>query len=393
MLGGIPIGKAFGISLKLHWSWFIIFGLVTWALAGNYFPITYPNWTLSTKIIAGIITSLLFFSSVLAHELMHSIVAIREGIHIEAITLFILGGVSQMTEEPKTAKDEFRMAIAGPGTSLVLGGIFVLIFIGLGGKLTWSTFIGIDATIPNTSGFAAQFIGAIALWLGYINLALGVFNLIPGYPLDGGRVLRSLIWWSNGKIQGATRIAANIGRAIGFIFILVGIYYIFTGGWLNGIWLALIGWFLESAASGSYRQMVIQDMLKGHSASEIMSRDCQMVAADLTIERLVNENIMASGRRCFPVVAEGRVQGMITLRDIQKVPRQEWNYKLVRDAMTPLNKLKAIKPDEDLSTVMNTLSQNDINQLPVIKDDTVLGMVARENIINFINIRTQLNKQ
>jgi Zn-dependent protease/predicted transcriptional regulator len=393
MLGGVPIGKAFGISLRLHWSWFIIFVLVTWALAANYFPVTYPNWTLSTKIIAGIITSLLFFGSVLAHELMHSIVAIREGMHIDAITLFILGGVSQMTEEPKNAKDEFRMAIAGPGTSLIIGAILILIFITLGGKLTWATFIGVNATIPGTSGFAAQFFGAIALWLGYINLALGVFNLIPGYPLDGGRVLRSLIWWSSGKVQNATRIAATIGRVIGYLFILGGIYFIFTGLWFNGIWLALIGWFLESAASGSYRQMIIQDMLRGHSASEIMSTDCYIVAPDLTVEKLVNENIMVSGRRCFPVVSDGRVQGMITLRDIQKVPQQQWRYKLVRDAMTVIDKIKAIKPDEDLSTVMNTLSQNDVNQLPVIENNNIIGMVARENIINFINIRAQLNKR
>ena len=375
--GGIPIGKAFGIPLKLHWSWFIIFALVTWSLAASYFPTTYPNWNMTTKIVAGLLTSLLFFASVLVHELMHSIVALREGIHIEGITLFILGGVSQMTEEPKTAKDEFRMAIAGPGSSLVLGVIFWGIWFALRGSNTGSI----------------QFLAGISYWLGYINLALGIFNLIPGFPLDGGRVLRSLIWWRGGKLKNATKIASNIGRIIGFLFILGGIYLVFTGNWFNGIWFALIGWFLESAAVGSYRQLVIQDMLKGHSASEIMSTDCQMVQSDLTIERLVNENIMASGRRCFPVVSEGRVQGMITLRDIQSIPREQWNYKLVREAMTPLNKLKAIKPDEDLNTVLNTLSQNDINQLPVVEGNTVVGMVARDNIINFINVRAQLNKQ
>lgn len=391
-MNGIPIGKAFGISLKLHWSWFIIFILITLGLSGSYFPATYPHWTVFANVIAGVITSLLFFASVLAHELMHSIVAIKEGMRITGITLFILGGVSEMTEEPKTARDEFWMAIAGPGTSLVIGGILILIFISLGGTLTWSSLIGTSSTIPASKPFVAQFIGAIVLWLGYINLALGVFNLIPGYPLDGGRVLRSLIWWGSGKLQKATRIAATIGRVIGYLFILGGIYLIFTAVFINGIWLILIGWFLESAASGSYRQLVMNDMLKGHSAREIMSSDCFMISPALSIEHLVNDNIMTSGRRCFTIVSDGRVEGMITLRDIQKVPRQDWPNTPVRGAMTPLSQLKAVKPDEDLNTVMSIMSQSDLNQVPVIENGNVIGMITRENIINFLNVRAQLGR-
>ena len=393
MQGGIPIGKAFGIPLKLHWSWFIIFALITWALAVSYFPGTYPKWSLAMGVSAGIITSLLFFASVLIHELMHSLVAISEKIHIQGITLFILGGVSEMTEEPKTAGDEFRMAFAGPGSSLVLGGIFLGIFFGLGGTIPAGGSI-FNAIVPTTKSSSVQFIGAIAFWLGYINVALGVFNLIPGFPLDGGRVLRSIIWWRTGQIQNATKIAANIGRAIGYIFIAGGIFWLFYFGDLfNGIWLALIGWFLQSAASGSYRQMLIQDMLKGHSASEIMSRDCQTVAPDLTIDKLVNENIMASGRRCFPVTSGGRAEGMITLKDVQKIPREQWNSKTVRDAMTPMDKIKAVTPNEDLSNIMQTLAQNDINQVPVVDDNNVVGIVARDNLVNFINVRAQLNKR
>jgi Zn-dependent protease len=374
MRGGISIGKAFGIQLKLHYSWFIIFALVTWTLVGSYYPITYPNWTLSMKIAAGLITSLFFFGSVLFHELMHSIVAIHEGIPIQGITLFILGGVSEMTDEPKTAKDEFRMAIAGPGSSLVLGGIF------------WGIYSALGKPTENP----LQFISAIARWLGYINLALGVFNLIPGFPLDGGRVFRSILWWRTGKLHRATKIASNIGRVIGYLFILGGIYLIFTNNWLNGIWFALIGWFLESAAVGSYRQLILQDLLKGHVASEIMTRDCQTVSPDLTIERLVNEYVLATGRRCFPVSEGGRVEGLVTVSDVQRVPRDQWNVKPVRDAMTPLENLKSVKPDEDLNTVMKTLTQNDINQVPVIHDKNIVGMVARDSVLNFINLRAQL---
>jgi Zn-dependent protease/predicted transcriptional regulator len=377
--GGIPIGKAFGISLRLHWSWFIIFVLITWALSTSYFPSIYPHWSLAEKVTAGIITSLFFFGSVLLHELMHSIVALHKGIHISSITLFILGGVSAMTEEPKEAKDEFLIAIAGPGTSLVLGGIFWGVWITLGGT--------------NAAAGSNEFIAAIVFWLGYINLALGVFNLIPGFPLDGGRVLRSLIWWRTGKMQNATKIASNIGRVIGYLFILGGIYLVFTGDLFNGIWLALIGWFLESSAAGSYNLLLMQDTLKGHIAAEIMSRDCQMIPSDITLEKLVNEYIMKSGRRCFPVVFEGHVQGLISLRDVQKVPQESWGNQIVRDAMVPLDKLKSVQPDTDLNTVMQTLAQNDINQVPVVDDNNIIGMVGRDNIVNFINVRTQLKQR
>jgi Zn-dependent protease/predicted transcriptional regulator len=377
--GGIPIGKAFGISLRLHWSWFIIFVLVTWALSTSYFPSTYPHWSLFEGITAGIITSLFFFGSVLVHELMHSIVALNKGIHIASITLFILGGVSTMTEEPQKAKDEFLIAIAGPGTSLVLGGIFWGIWIALGGT--------------KAAAGSNEFIAAIVFWLGYINLALGVFNLIPGFPLDGGRVLRSLIWWRTGKMQNATKIASNIGRVIGYLFILGGVYLVFTGDLFNGIWLALIGWFLESSAAGSYNLLLMQDMLKGHIAAEIMSRDCQMIPSDITLEKLVNEYIMKSGRRCFPVVSQGQVEGLISLRDVQKVPKESWANQIVRNAMVPLDKLKSVQPSTDLNTVMQTLAQNDINQVPVVDENSIVGMVGRDNIVNFINVRTQLKQR
>jgi len=374
--GGIPIGKAFGISLRLHYSWFFIFALITWALAANYFPAVYPNWSLTMKIGAGLLTSVLFFGSVLLHELMHSLVAIHEGIQIQSITLFFLGGVSQMAGEPGTAGDEFRMAGAGPLSSLILGGIF------------W----GISLALRGATSQPAQFGAAIAYYLGFINILLGVFNLIPGFPLDGGRVLRSLRWWRSQNLQSATRIAANIGRIIGFLLIFGGVWLIFSGNFFNGIWLAIIGWFLESAAIGSYRQTLFEGMLKGHVASEVMSQDCTAVPSAITIEQLVNENILTSGRRCFPVTSGGRVEGLVTLHNIKSVPRDLWKTKLVREVMTPLHDLKAIKPDENLNAVLQMLVQNDINQVPVIRDNNIVGMVSRDNIINFISVRSELDR-
>ncbi len=328
------------------------------------------------KIGAGLITSFLFFGSVLFHELMHSLVALREGIQIQAITLFILGGVSQMTGEPKTAKDEFRMAGAGPLSSLVLGGIF----------------FGIYFALRSTTTETAQFGAAITYYLGYINVLLGLFNLIPGFPLDGGRVLRSLLWWRGKNLQSATRISSSIGRGVGFLFIFGGIWLIFSGGFFNGIWLALIGWFLESAAVGSYQQMLLQDMLKGHVASDIMSRECIVVPPDITVERLVNENVLTSGRRCFPVVSDGRAEGLITLHNIRAVPRVLRSTKLVREAMTPLNSLKSVGPNEDLNTVLQIMAQDDINQVPVLHEGKIVGMVGRDNIINFVNTSAELQR-
>jgi Zn-dependent protease len=372
--GGIPIGKAFGIQLRLHYSWFFIFVLVTFALAGVYFPDTYPAWSLSARIAAGLITSVLFFASVLVHELMHSIVSQRQGVPVQSITLFFLGGVSQITSEPKQPADEFRMAIIGPLTSLVIGGIF----------------LGIYFQLRNVDTFAAQFVTGIVQWLGIINLFLGVFNLIPGFPLDGGRVLRSLIWWRSRNLTRATRIASNVGRAVGFIFIFVGIYFIFTGNWLNGIWLALIGWFLESAAVGSYQQLLMQEMLKGHVASEVMSGDCVVVAPDMTIDHLVNGNILTSGRRCFPVGSDSELMGLMTLHNVKEVPREQWTTETVKEAMTPLDKLKWVRPDEELSSVLRILTENNVNQVPVVQDNKIIGMVSRENLLNFVHVRSRL---
>ena len=368
--GGIPIGKVFGISLRLNYSWFIVFGLVTWALAANYFPVNYPTWSLTTSVLAGLVTSLLFFGSVLTHELMHSVVAQKAGIPVRSITLFIFGGVSQITDEPKQPKDEFRIALAGPLTSLVIGGIF------------WAVWF----SLRNTN----EFVTAIAFWLGWINISLAGFNLIPGFPLDGGRVLRSILWWRSQNLRTATRTASNIGRGVGYLFIFGGIWLIFWGNWFNGLWLAFIGWFLENAAVGSYRQLALRDMLQGHTVSEIMTRDCLTVSPKLTLEQLVNEHILTSGRRCFPVVTDGRVLGLITVHNITAVPRTQWNTKMVDEVMTPFDNLKWVQPNENLSSVLQLLAEDDINQVPVVEGRSIVGMISRDNLISFVNVRGEL---
>lgn len=368
--GGVLLGKIFGISIRLHFSWFIIFALVTWILTTSYFPGFYPDWSLAAKIGAGVITSLLFFASVLAHELMHSVVAQASGIPVKSITLFIFGGVSQIAEEPKEPKIELRIALVGPLTSILLGGIFLAI---------WFTLRG-----------TVEEVAAIAAWLGIVNILLGVFNLIPGFPLDGGRVLRSILWWRTKDLRRATRTASNMGRGVGFLFIFGGIWLIFIGLWLNGLWMAFIGWFLQNAAAGSFRQLTLQQMLQGHAAREVMTRDCLTVPPEVTIEQLVNEHVLPSGNLCFVVAVGSRVQGLITLQDIKVVPRELWPTKRVMEVMTPFDKMKWVPPDQDLASVLGILTQDDLAQVPVVENGNIVGMVVRNNLLAFINIRDKL---
>jgi len=367
---GIPLGRLFGIDIRLHYSWFIIFILITALLAGAYFPRNFPDWSTALYWGIGVATSVLFFLSVLAHELSHSIVAQRAGMAVKSITLFVFGGVSQIEKEPEQPSVEFRVALAGPLSSLVIGGIF------------W----GIWALTRGVNEPAA----ALAFWLGWINVVLAGFNLIPGFPLDGGRVLRSFIWWRSGNLVRATRAASNIGIGIGYLFIIGGIGLVFWGYLLDGIWIAFIGWFLQNAASGSYRQVAVQDMLRGHTVSEVMTRDCPTLPPDVSVETLVHDYILGSGRRCFPVTEDSRVLGLVTVHDVRKIPRDLWPMKKVSEAMTPFDKLKWVRPGDDLSSVLQMMSSEDVNQLPVVDNNSVVGIVARDNLLSFINLRGEL---
>ena len=359
---GIPIGRLFGISIRLHYSWFVIFALVIW----YFFPMLYPHWSIALAFFASVVTSLIFFASLLAHELMHSLVAQHYGIPVKAITLFIFGGVAQITEEPHEARTEFRIAVAGPLTSLILGGIFWLLWYLLPPSL--------------------DVIAAVSFWLAWTNILLAVFNLIPGFPLDGGRVLRSIIWWRTRNLLRATKIASNIGRAIGFIFICAGVWLFFKPGyWFNGIWLALIGWFLSRTAASSYSQVMMQQGLEGHDVSEIVSSDCISVEPDLPIERLVNEYILPTGRRCFVVVREGITLGLVTLQEVKGVLRDMRSRIVVAQIMKPIDKLKRVTPYENLSTVLKILTQDNLNYVPVMVDEQVVGMVTRDNLLNFVS--------
>jgi Zn-dependent protease len=366
----LRLGRVLGIEVKLDYSWFIVFALVTFSLAGEYFPSTYPGWSRAEYWLTGITTAVLFFLSVLAHELAHSVVSQASGVPVKDITLFIFGGAAQISDEPKTAGGEFRMALVGPLTSLALSLAFwVLGFLG---------------------AVAGPILGALSYWLARINLSLALFNLIPGFPLDGGRVLRALLWAATRNLKRATLIATSVGRLVAYGFIFFGVWQFFRGNWADGLWIAFIGWFVENAAAASYRRVALREILAGHTVRELMTNDCVLVPRHYTLDTLVDEVILPTGRRCFPVSEDNQLYGLVTVHRINQVPRSAWKQTRAEQVMIPRAELKSVGPDDDLNQVLERMAAEDVNQFLVLSDGKLLGMLARDRLLNFIQVRSEL---
>ena len=361
----IPLGRIRGIPLGLDYSWFLVFALVTWSLAGSYFPEQYPGWGTGLYWAIGLATSLLFFASVVLHELGHSVIALRNGIPVRSITLFIFGGVAQIGREPGSPGVEFRVAIAGPIVSFALAGLF--------GALGW---IG--------AGIAP--LAALATYLAYINGSLGLFNLIPGFPLDGGRVFRAIVWRVTHSFRRATEIAGGAGHFFAWLFIFWGVWQMFAGNFVGGLWIAFIGWFLQNAATASVQQMTLERLLTGHTVGEIMTRECPTLAPEVTLEQLVHDHILTTGRRYFPVARAGRVEGLLTLHHVKEIPRDRWAATTVEQAMTPLAQLRLAHPGDSLWNAMQEMTADGVNQLPVTDtaNGELAGVLARDNVLTFV---------
>ena len=364
----IPLGRIMGIPLGLDYSWFVIFVLLTWLLAGNYYPAEFKNWPAALYWVMGIMTALLFFASILLHELGHSVVALRYKIPVRRITLFIFGGVAQIGAEPPSAAAEFVIAIAGPIVSLALALIF-------------SAMKSIVADIEPLLG--------LAKYLAYVNFAVFFFNLIPGYPLDGGRVFRAIVWAATGNMRRATLIAANAGRLFGFFFIFIGVWRIFSGD-LGGLWIAFIGWFLDNAATAQVHQVMFQGLLAGHTVSQAMSQRCIVIPPDGTLQQVVDEHILSGGQRCLLVNRGANTVGLMTLHRIKEVPRDKWPTTLVGQVMLPVEKMKRIRPEEELWTALEQMDRDGVNQLPVMTDGRIIGMLSREDVITFLRTVEEL---
>jgi len=365
----IPLGGVAGIPIGLDYSWFLIFGLLAWMLATQHFPAEFPGWSPLLYWSVGAATAILFFGSVLLHELGHSAVALRYGIPVRNITLFIFGGVSEIGTEPPSAGAEFRIAIAGPLVSFALAALFYV--------------------LQTVSG-DIQPLYALAKYLAYINLALGVFNLLPGYPLDGGRVFRAIVWAIIHDLQRATLIAATVGRGFGFLFIGVGVWQMLGGNLVGGIWIAFIGWFLESAAAAQTARVVVRGALAGHTVSQAMSSQCRTVPSTLTLQELVDRQILGAGQRCFLVNRGDSTVGFMTLARIKQVPHSDWATTTAEQAMLPLDGSKIVSPETPLSDAMELMARDSDNPLPVISNGKAVGVLSREDAVTFLNTLRQL---
>ena len=365
----VPLGRIFGIPIGLDYSWFLIFALMTWMLADSYFPREFHNWPALLYWLTGAATAVLLFVSVLLHELGHSVVALRFKVPVRSITLFIFGGVAQIGAEPPSAGAEFLIAIAGPIVSFLLAAFFTI-------------------AKPVVSGIEPLW--GIVKYLAYINLALAIFNLIPGFPLDGGRVFRAIVWAITRNFRRATAIAAGVGRGFGFLFIFLGVWQIFAGNVGGGLWIAFIGWFLDHAASMQLHQVEFQSALTGYKVSQAMSNTPPAVPGDLTLQQLVDEHILGTGRRSFIVTRDDGPVGLMTLHRIKEVPRDRWSVTSAAQIAKPLDELKRLKPETGLWTALQEMDRDGVNQLPVIEDGRIIGMLSRDDLISFLRTLREL---
>ena len=370
MNANIKLGRIGGISIGLHASWFLVFGLITLSLTSGYFAQEYPDLSTIAHLGLALATSLLFFSSVLLHELGHSIIAQRNKIPVKGITLFIFGGIAQISREPDSPGVEFRIAIAGPLVSFGLAGLFGSLFL-------------LSNQIP--------ILGASSAYLMRLNLTLALFNLIPGFPLDGGRILRALVWKLTNSYQRATQIASIGGQIIAFGFIGFGILGIFAGQLVDGLWLLFIGWFLQNAASYTSQQMKMQQILRGVTVEQAMSRDCSEIPGLTTINQLVQERVIPNGQRCFFVTDfQGNLLGLLTIEDISRIPQQKWRFVTAEQVMTPFNNLTKVDADSELLVALKTMEEANTSQVPVVQFNRPVGLISRDQVLRYLRLRTEL---
>lgn len=362
---GIPIGRLFGISIDLDYSWFLIVALLTWMLAASYYPTQFPGWTEGAYWAIGFATAILLFISVLIHELAHSVVAQRYGIPVPRITLFLFGGVSQIATEPPNAASEFWIAIAGPLTSLAIAAI---------GWEIEPLFVG------------QQLIFALIRYLWVLNLILALFNLIPGFPLDGGRVLRALVWKSTRNYHRATVVAGMSGRFFGFLLIFLGVWQALTGDIVGGIWIAVIGWFLESAAGGQLHQETVRSMLGRHTVADAMQRDFPHLTGDFSLQELVERYLTHANAHAVVLTAPDGTTGVVTLETVRHIAREMWPFTMASQAMTPLRVAESTRPTAILWSALEKMGRGGENQIPVVDETGVVGILSREDILHYLSV-------
>jgi Zn-dependent protease/CBS domain-containing protein len=389
--GGIRLGRLLGIDIVADWSLLVIFALIALNLGAGVFPLWHPTWSPTLVWSVALLAAALFFASIVVHELAHALVARRNGIPVRRITLFVFGGMAHMEREPPSPKAEFLMAAVGPLVSLVLGIAAILAGSALASdvmvRYSEEPMLGMRALGPAST---------LLLWLGPINVLLGLFNLIPGFPLDGGRVLRALLWWSSGNLERATRWAAGVGRVFAWALMAAGISMLFGlrvpllgAGVVQGLWLLLIGWFLNNAARASYQQLLVRTAFEDLTVADMMRRHPQLVAPEVMVDELVRDYFMQSDQQAFPVVGiDGRLLGLVEMSQVRGVSRQAWSTTKVRDIMTPADQVEAVRPDEDAVHALHSLADHE--QVPVVVEGRVAGVLQRQDLMRWLALRTDL---
>jgi len=363
--------RLFGFEVRLDLSWFLLAFLVAWSLALGLFPEITPNLATSTYWWMGIAGAIGLLFSIVFHELSHSLVARRYGLPISGITLFIFGGVAEMQQEPPTPKSEFLMAVAGPIAS------FVLAF------LLYQAYLA-------TAGDAPSAVNGVLYYLGLINLVLGAFNLVPGFPLDGGRMLRAALWGWKGDFRWATRVAATIGSGFGLALIVLGAIAFVTGNFIGGMWWFLIGLFLRGAAGMSYQQMLLRDAMKGEHVRRFMTLNPVTVRADMPLDLLVEDYIYRTRHKMFPVVEDERVLGIVEFDELKKVPQAEWTRRTVRDIMQPCTPDHVIGPTADALEAWSRMHRTGNGRLLVVHDGRLIGILSRRDLMTFLSLKFDL---
>ena len=370
----ITLFKLLGFEVRIDASWLLLALLVTWSLAKGVFPsiYTYKGITESTYWTMGAFGAIGLFLSIIFHELCHSLVATRYGIPMKGITLFIFGGVAEMDDEPPSAKSEFLMAVAGPVSSVILG----------------LTFYGVAYGTSNL-GWPGS-ISAVTSYLGWINLLLAAFNLLPAFPLDGGRVFRSILWGWKGNLRWATRISSWLGSAFGVLLIVFGVLNLFRGNFIGGLWWLMIGFFLRNAAQMSYSQIVARKVLEGETVRRFMVPDPITVSRAITLEEFVNDYVYRHHYKMFPVVAFERLVGCITVRQAAEIPREEWREHTVGEIAVPCTPDITIGPDEDAVRALATMSRTANSRLLVVEGDRLIGIITLKDMLQFLSLKLEL---
>ena len=368
MNGKISLGRIGGVQVRVSWSWLVIFALIVWTLADGVFPSQNPGLSRGTHLAMAIVAAVLFFVSILLHELGHAWQARREGLEVDGITLWLFGGVSQFKSGFPSAGAEFRIAIAGPLVSLGLGGVFVLIAL---------------AGLPSA-------VDGVAAWLGYINLALLVFNLIPALPLDGGRVLRAALWQSRGDLAWATRIGTDVGRVFGYLFIGLGLAMFIFQGSFSGAWLAFIGWFLLQAATADARYIATEAALDGLRVRDLMTRDPVTVDGNLTVGQFMDEVARSRRFTTYPVFDGERPIGLLAFSSVAALPRSEWDSRRVRDAMLPLERVPLLTENETAIEALTALSSPTSNRGLVVENEHLAGLLSITDLTRALELRRSL---